>query len=39
MENKKTFPTVFTHFFYLPTTTTNPENLNTVAFNKTRLQR
>jgi hypothetical protein len=39
MENKKTFPTVLTHFFNLTTTATNLENLGTVGFNKTRLQR
>lgn len=31
--------TALTHFFNLPTTTTNPENLSTAGFNKTRLQR
>lgn len=29
MENKKTFPTVLTHFFNLTTTPTKPENLKT----------
>jgi hypothetical protein len=39
MENKKTFPTVLTHFFNLTTTPTKTENLRIAVFNKTRLSR
>jgi len=36
VENAERLHTALTHFFNLPTTATNPENLGTVGFNKTR---
>jgi hypothetical protein len=39
VENAERLHTALTHFFNLTTTATNPENLGTVGFNKTRLQR